>query len=188
MPESTDTFLLQGVKDATYRVDIKIPGGKVNEDIVIDSKNNVMTVNVGDVSHLKGFWCQSINLHDFEKKKVAIKNIDYGYCLILDTNETYKDSVDLLEKIKRLHYHHEIKNEIMVRASRITHDEMLKMAGKNIADFCEGYKLYHAKKVNHDGMLIAVKNAKRVKRALKQGKRACWIACGTCIVATEYIN
>lgn len=53
------------------------------------------------------------------------------------------------------HFHHEIKDEIMVRASRITHDEMLKMAGKKIADFCEGYKLYHVKKVNHDGMLIA---------------------------------
>lgn len=43
----------------------------------------------------------------------------------------------------------------MVRASRITHDEMLEIAGEKIADFCRGYKLYKGIKVHHDGMLIA---------------------------------
>ncbi|XP_052089115.1 uncharacterized protein LOC127725835 [Mytilus californianus] len=172
----------------TYRINIKVPGGKVNEDVVVDKERNVMTVNVGDVSQLKGFWCQSINLHDFEKKKVAIKNIDYGICLILDTKETYSGSVDLLDKIKRMQFQHEIKEEIMVRANRITHDEMLKLAGEKIADFCRGYKLYHGKRVHHDGMIIAVKNANRVKRAMKKGMRDCSWWCGSCSIATTYLN
>ncbi|XP_071133873.1 uncharacterized protein [Mytilus edulis] len=170
----------------TYRINIKTPGGRVNEDVVVDTNRNVMTVNVGDMSNLKGFWCQSINLHDFKTKKVAIKNIDYGICLILDTTETYTDSVDLLEKIKRLQYKQETK-EIRVRASQITHDEMLELAGEKIADFCRGYKPYKGYTVHHGGMLVAVKNAKRVKRAAKKGMRGCLWSCGVCSIATEYI-
>lgn len=83
----------------TYRVNVKVPGGRINEDIIVDSKENTMTVNLGDVSHLNNSFCPSINLHDFEMKKVAIKNIDYGICMIVDTKEYYSDSVEMLNKI-----------------------------------------------------------------------------------------
>lgn len=55
-------------------------------------------------------------------------------------------------RLFRLHYQHEIKDEIRVRANRITHDELLKMAGEKIADFCKGYKLYYGRKVAYDVM------------------------------------
>lgn len=33
------------------------------------------------------------------QRKVAIKNIDYGICMIVDTKEYYSDSVEMLNKI-----------------------------------------------------------------------------------------
>ncbi|CAC5378216.1 unnamed protein product [Mytilus coruscus] len=163
----------------TFRVNVKVPGGRINEDIAVDPKKNAMTVNVGDVSHLNSSWCQTINLHDFEQNKVAIKNIDEGKCLIIDAKETYLDSVNLLYKIERLHYQHEIKDKIKVRANRITHDEMLKMAGEKIADFCRGYKLYYGRKVANDGMPRTGK-----KRYVKA---ACQKACFICFLVEEYV-
>lgn len=60
-----------------------------------------------------------------------------------------------LNRSFRLNYKYEIKDEIKVVANRITHDEMLKMAGKKIADFCRGYTLYYGKKVANDSLLRA---------------------------------
>ncbi|VDI16858.1 Hypothetical predicted protein [Mytilus galloprovincialis] len=83
----------------TFRVNVKVPGGRINEDIAVDPSKNSMTVNVGDVSHLNSTWCQTVNLHDFEQNKVAIKNIDEGSCLVIDGKETNLGSVNLLYRI-----------------------------------------------------------------------------------------
>ncbi|VDI70688.1 Hypothetical predicted protein [Mytilus galloprovincialis] len=71
----------------------------------------------------------------------------------------------------------------MVRANRITHDEMLKMAGEKIADFCRGYKLYYGKKIAVDSMLRAGE-----QRAVKRGMRGCLSFCWNCSIVTEFIN
>ncbi|XP_052089116.1 uncharacterized protein LOC127725836 [Mytilus californianus] len=169
----------------TYRINIKVPGGRVNEDVVVDSKANLMTVNVGDVSQLNNSYCPSINLHDFEKQKVAIKNIDHGLCLVIDTKESKIDSVGLFNKIERLHYQHEIKDEILVRAHPITPDEMLKIAGEKLAEFCRGYKLFNGERVQHDGVHIAFKKARRVKRSVRGYLRGCSFLCGWCIIGAS---
>lgn len=60
--------------------------------------------------------------------------------------------------IFRLHYQHEIKDEILVRAHPITSDEMLQIAGEKLAEFCRGYKLFNGERVEHDGIPIACKS------------------------------
>ncbi|CAC5396874.1 unnamed protein product [Mytilus coruscus] len=74
--------------------------------------------------------------------KLAIKNIDTGECLMIDTTESLNNTLELLYKIKRLKLTHVIDEVKLVDQVPITEQEMLQEGGEYIADFCSGYKLF----------------------------------------------
>ncbi|CAC5368207.1 PDE1 [Mytilus coruscus] len=133
----------------TYRINAKVPGGSINEDIVVDSDKHLMTVNVGNVYHLQSDCPSTINLHDFEKGKLAMKNIDTGKCLVMDTKENLNATIDLLEKITRLKMTHEIKAEKLVDVYPTTYDRLLEEAGEHIIEFCKGYELLYGEIIDY---------------------------------------
>ncbi|CAC5396875.1 PDE1 [Mytilus coruscus] len=133
----------------TYRINAKVPGGSINEDIVVDSVNHLMTVNVGNVHHLQSDCPSTINLHDFEKGKVAMKNIDTGECLVMDTKENLKATIELLDKITRLKITHDIEAEKLVDVYPTTYERLLEEAGEHIIEFCKGYELFYGEIIEH---------------------------------------
>ncbi|CAC5421192.1 unnamed protein product [Mytilus coruscus] len=151
----------------TYRINAKVPGGSINEDIVVDSVKHLMTVNVGNVHHLQSDCPSTINLHDFEKGKVAMKNIDTGECLVMDTKENLNATIELLDKITRLKMTHDIEAEKLVNVYPTTYDRLLEEAGEHIIEFCKGYVLFYGEIIEQEGVKRRIKNEEKKKKSGK---------------------
>ncbi|XP_071137753.1 uncharacterized protein [Mytilus edulis] len=161
---STSLYVASGNKNIqTFNIKADVHGGSIKEDIVVDLQKKLLIVNVGSVALLNSDCPSTINLHDFKKGKLGIKNIDTGECLMIDTRESLNATLELLYKIKRLKLTHVIDEVKLVDPVPITEQEMLQEGGEYIADFCSGYKLFFGNIVGQN-----VHHAEtRIKRAGK---------------------
>ncbi|XP_076079150.1 uncharacterized protein LOC143049376 [Mytilus galloprovincialis] len=169
----------------TYRINANVQGGSINEDIVVDSVKHLMTVNVGDVQHLQSDCPSTINLHDFEKGKVAMKNIDTGECLVMDTKENLNATIDLLEKLTSLKMTHDIEEEKLVNVFPTTYDRLLDEAGEHIIEFCKGYELFYGEIINHQEVNSYKHRVKRRDKKKEKTKSGCSGFCFICKVSKQ---
>ncbi|XP_060571026.1 uncharacterized protein LOC132729306 [Ruditapes philippinarum] len=130
---------VDGVLITSHLIEIDHYGRKVSMDVTRDTERNTVLTVIGDVSMYKN-GRHSVNLHDFNTNYGVLKDINKKMCLLAEstlkqpTEDMYK--VGLTYNVK----HHELD----INEEEMTKEEVLELAGENIASFCADYNTYLA--------------------------------------------
>ncbi|XP_063406241.1 uncharacterized protein LOC134690195 [Mytilus trossulus] len=134
-----------------FRVTVKVDGKPVNEDLVLDLEKKTFLVNVGEVNHLGPNWSKTINLHDFNVKRLALKKVDDGICYVtLMTENLTEISARLHNMTSQIFATNLTKHVYQLSNTNMSNENLLAYAGPKITNFCHGYKSIYAHRLEHD--------------------------------------
>ncbi|XP_071143656.1 uncharacterized protein [Mytilus edulis] len=133
-----------------FRVIIKVDGKPVNEDLVLDIERKTFLVNIGEVNHLGPNWSRTINLHDFNMNRLALKKVDEGICYVtLMTENLAEISARLYNMTSQIFATKLTKHVYRLSKTNMTNENLLAYAGPKIANFCRGYKSVYAHRLEN---------------------------------------
>ncbi|XP_052777986.1 uncharacterized protein LOC128215327 [Mya arenaria] len=115
------------------------PGRVVQMDVIHDEDAKTAMTIIGDVSqYVNGI--QTVNLHDYNTGYGVLKNINKKICLLalalIPMQPSWKYRMGITNEV-----HHHYMN---INQTKMTNEEVLTLAGPNIATFCHDYGTYYA--------------------------------------------
>ncbi|XP_052776709.1 uncharacterized protein LOC128214331 isoform X3 [Mya arenaria] len=114
-------------------------GRVVHMDVIHDEDAKTVMAIIGDVSQYAN-GIQTVNLHDYNTGYGVLKNINKKICLLalalVPMQPTWKYRVGTTNEVHQ-HYMH-------INQTEMTNEEVLTLAGPNIATFCHDYGTYYA--------------------------------------------
>ncbi|WAR24439.1 LOW QUALITY PROTEIN: hypothetical protein MAR_038108, partial [Mya arenaria] len=121
-------------------------GQVVHMDVIHDEDAKTVMAIVGDVSQYAN-GIQTVNFHDYNTGYGVLKNINKQICLLtqplvpMQPTWKYKMIHSTFQQgiTNEVHYH-----TMKINPTKMTNDEVLTLAGPNIATFCHDYGTYYA--------------------------------------------
>ncbi|XP_045201154.2 uncharacterized protein LOC123554854 isoform X2 [Mercenaria mercenaria] len=130
------TILASGLaSQETHRfIHIGQDGKEVSQDIIHDKDENTVMVIIGDVSMYNGY-IPTVNLHDFNTRYVAFKDIRNKICMVSET--PYPNAMPELYRsgVTNITVEYQAKDD----PNPLSYTEVKLVAGTKIADFCKDY-------------------------------------------------
>ncbi|XP_053399535.1 uncharacterized protein LOC128557045 [Mercenaria mercenaria] len=162
------------VQETNHLIQIDHKGRRVSMDVTYDSDKNTVLVVVGDVSKYKD-GAQTVNLHDYNTGYGVLKNINRKICLMgrapfpKATPEKYR--VGLTTEV---HDHW-----LDINPAKLTNEDVLDIAGPNIAAFCKDYGTYFVTATPLEEHKRALGHDRRSDESQKESNWCVFSSCGT---------
>ncbi|WAR24430.1 hypothetical protein MAR_038099 [Mya arenaria] len=114
-------------------------GHKIQMDIIRDEDAKLVLSIIGDVSRYRGS-IQTVNFHDYNVGYGVLKDINRKICILtrplVPMQPSWKYEQGTTDEV---HFHNMHFNR-----TKMSNEEVLELAGSNIATFCHDYNTYYA--------------------------------------------